>query len=189
MNNNKELLNHIKAGGQEAHEAFKSIYKDNYPKVSHMIFQKGGNEEDARDVFQDSMIVFHKMVLENRFREESGINTLIYAISRNLWYQKLKKTKKHEDLSVVEDTKGVDVTMDWDGFTQEKVVRSLINELSEDCRKIIRLYYYNEWSMQDIQNEFGLSSSQAAKNKKYRCMKNLMDIFKKKGIEITSFNV
>lgn len=181
------MLQDLKSGGEEAHKALKNIYRDNYPRIVNMIVKKGGSEEDAKDVFQDSMIAFHKMIMEDRFREEAQINTVIYAIARNLWYQKFRNRKLTEDLSEANETNTVELDFDWEEFSREKVIRKVIGELSEDCQKVIRLFYYERESMEKIQFIFGLNSTQAAKNKKYRCMKSLLEIFKKRGLKRTSF--
>jgi len=182
----QELVNDLIAGDPKDRMALKVIYQRNYPKISHMVIQKSGTEEDAKDVFQDSMIAFHKIVCKGKFRGDAQIDTLIYAIARNLWYLKLRKEKNHSDLSMADNVAEI-IDITWGEFSRGKLLRRLINELSVDCQKLIKLFYFEKWAIESIQTEFGLKSIQASKNKKYRCMKELMELIKKKNLKTSSF--
>lgn len=185
----QELINELlEATADSRKNAFSIIYARNFPKIKHMIIQKGGLEEDAKDVFQDTMIAFYKIVKEGKFRGKAQIDTLLFAIARNLWRMNLRKDKTYDDLSLVEKTKGLEeVDFNWDKHAREKKLERLLNELSENCQKLIKLFYYEGWAIESIQAEFNLKTIQASKNKKYRCMKELIEVFKRNNINNSSF--
>lgn len=56
---------------------------------------------------------------------------------------------------------------------EEKVIRAL-EKLAGDCRKLLKLYYYNEYDMNSIARELQYKNADTAKSKKTLCMKKLI---------------
>lgn len=184
----KQLVEDIRTDGERTEKAFKIIYKEYFPVIRKLILQKGGNETEAKDVFQDSIIALYQLIKKDQFRADASLKTVLYAISRNLWHDNIRKMKKTEDLTAYSETKGEDaVVFDFDGFSKQQVIRKLIDNLSTDCRRIILYFYYEKWSMEMIREEMKLSSVKVAKNKKYRCMKHLIQLFNDNDIDHSTF--
>jgi len=185
----KQVLQNIKSENEDTDQALTEIYREYFPVVTKMILQKGGSTEEAKDTFQDSLIALYQLIRRGQFREDASIKTVLYAIARNLWHDKIRKMKKLEDLSVLEKTKGEnDISFDFEEHNQQKVIRGIIGKLSSDCRRIILLFYYQRWSMEMIKEEMNISSVKVTKNKKYRCMQQLSKLFKDSNIDQSTFN-
>jgi DNA-directed RNA polymerase specialized sigma24 family protein len=45
-------------------KSLETIYLDNFPVVAKMILQNNGSEDDAKDIFQEAMIVLYEKVQE-----------------------------------------------------------------------------------------------------------------------------
>ena len=180
------LLNQMLADATSRNAAFTKLYARNYPKVERMILAKSGSEEDAQDVLQEAVVQFYQMVKAGKFREEASVDTVLYAISRNLWLRQIREQRKIVT-TPLNDKDHLSAELDWNDLEREQMVRQTIDELSTDCRRIIALYYYQKQSMEQIRIQFGLSSIQVAKTKKYRCMKKLIDLFKKKEASDQTF--
>lgn len=170
----------------QRNSALKTLYTRNYPKVKHFILSNSGDESEAEDVFQEAMLQFYQLVLAERFRGESSIDTMIYAMARNLWYKRLRELRK-QAASPMTIEQSTQPEINWEEHKREQLVRQTIGELSADCQKIIELYYYERRSMEQIREQFKLGSTQVAKTKKYRCMKRLIDLFKQRGFDQNSF--
>lgn len=170
----KEIVKNLLAEGQRSNLTLTYLYKSTFPTVQKMVSKYGGVDDDAKDIFQETILAFYKMVKNGKFRKESSINTILYAIARNLWYRKVKKLRPTEDLDThmqsMED-------LSFEANENILFIRNLIHQLGDDCRKIVTKYYYEKWSIEAIQEEFKLGSIQAAKNKKYRCMQTLIKLF------------
>lgn len=188
-NREKQVILGIKEGGSNADAALKTIYREYFDMIRKMIHQKGGNEVDAKDVFQESVIALYQFIRKDHFRADASIKTILYSIARNLWHNQMRKLKITEDLSVYSETKGEEaVYFDYDEFNKQQVIRKLIDQLSGDCKKIIHFFYYDKKSMEAIRNEMELSSIKVTKNKKYRCMKHLMKLFKEQNLDRSDFS-
>lgn len=86
----QELIRSIKAGENHLLESF---YKKNFLIVAHYIKQNNGNEEDAQDVFQESIIILVNKVREPNFTLTSALSTYLFAISKNIWLKHLRDDK------------------------------------------------------------------------------------------------
>jgi len=53
------------------------------------------------------------------------------------------------------------------------IVKKYILQLGEKCRKVLMLYYENEFSMESIAINMGYKNASVAKKKKHECMKKL----------------
>ena len=159
---------------------FKQLYKNYFMMVRHYIIKNSGNEEDAHDLFQDSLIIlFEKSLQEKEIQLECSIKTFIYSITRNLWLKKLKlqnKTIACEDFEqyiMVED-----VELNQENETQNNQLINAMNLLGEHCRRILTAYYYLKKSMQEIADEMRYTNADNAKNQKYKCLQQLKKNFK-----------
>ena len=76
-------------------KAFELIYK-NFPMMKKMIISSGGTSDDAKDIFQDSVIIFYRMTVKSDFSLSSSISTLLYSICRKLWLKKIRDQLSRE---------------------------------------------------------------------------------------------
>ena len=73
----------------------KYIYQELFPTIKYLVVKNSGNEEDAEDIFQDSLIVIFKKIRDNQLELSSSFRTYLYSVSRNLWLQKLNKRRNN----------------------------------------------------------------------------------------------
>ena len=175
----EEIVEAIRKG--EKLEVFVSqLYDKYFNMISNFIRTNSGNNEDAEDFFQETIVVFIDLVQKDRFRGDSSIKTFLYAISKNLWLNELKKrnravfreTEYYENTE--KDTKAIHA-----GISENEVRRQVLtflDKLGENCKKILVLFYYEEKSMRDIFREMNYESEQVARNMKYKCMKKLHEL-------------
>lgn len=91
----KKIIDQVLCGNEFA---LKRIYKEHYPKVQHLVLQNSGDEDDAKDLYQDAFVVFYQKISEEGFELTSSIGTFIYSISKNLWLKQLRVFSKHTTL-------------------------------------------------------------------------------------------
>ena len=162
----------------------KSIYVENYPKVLSFIVKNNGNEEFAKDIFQEAFICLWKTVKAGKFipSSRSAINAYLYRIARNMWIDQLKSHAFKNIKSVPDDLEmrsSVDSDMSADeryNDTEKAALRNCLNYLDGSCKKILIAFYYNRASMKEIAESFEIETA-SARNKKYRCMEKLRAAF------------
>lgn len=169
-----KLLNSEKES--EIDKGLNCLFRNCSKIILKFILANKGTEDEAKDVIQDSIIIFYEQVKNKNLVLDCTINTYMYSVSRNLWLKKLAyKSRFINELSeyiVIDNvlTEGFD-----DDIRNNKFIK-LFNELGESCRVILLYYYYDKLSMKEIMIRMNFKSEQAAKNKKYKCLNYLREI-------------
>lgn len=166
----KEIFERIKGGDEKALEY---LYKKYYRMMTKLVITNSGTEEEARDVYQDALIVFWQKATSGKLVLTSKISTYIYSICQNLWRKELDRKKRLSN----EEVDG-SVSQDTETLEKEKIIAKCIDQLGETCRKVLMYYYFEEMSMQDIAEKLGFANTDTAKTKKYKCKKKLDEMVK-----------
>ncbi len=159
-------------------EAMNSLYAVMYRKVLHFILKNSGSEQDADDVFQDSLMVLYKLAKRDQLDDVTNIQSYFFSICRNLWYKALKKKQKTTTLteahhSLPEAAMQISAML---ALEKSDFLDQLLKSLGESCRKVLIYYYYDRLKMKEIMKRMNFSSEQVAKNKKSGCMKKLKEL-------------
>lgn len=174
----EKVLELIKAGNEKALEF---LYRKNYRMVVKMIMKNSGTEDEAKDVFQDALIVFWEKVKSNNLVLTSKISTYLYSVSQNLWRKELDRKARNSGDMVERPTH-----IEWEKQERIQVIQNCLKSMGETCRKILMLYYFDKMSMQDLAREMGFANADTAKTKKYKC-KNELDRLIKANYKSTDF--
>lgn len=170
-----EVFDRIKGGDEKALEY---LYKKYYRMMTKMVISNSGTEEEARDIYQDALIVFWQKCTSGNLVMTSKISTYIYSICQNLWRKELDRKKRLSN-----EEKDMPVVLDTDTAEREKIIAKCIAQLGDTCKKVLMYYYFDELSMQDIADKLGFANTDTAKTKKYKCKKKLDDIIKEQYSE------
>src|SRR5450432_1069911 len=82
-------------------QAILQLYEEHAEITRSFIMSKGGTEQDADDIFQETIVSFIDCVQKKKFRQESGIQTFLISISKNLWYNELRKRARAERREII----------------------------------------------------------------------------------------
>lgn len=161
-------------------KAVETIYKENYNVVQALIVSNNGTTDDAKDIFQEAMMVLYQKVKSGTFELNCQIKTYIYSVSRRLWLKRLlhqnrfSLTDSHHDLqAIVEEDMEENDRRNTEFIMMEKAM----NSLGEPCKSLIEAFYIQKKSMQDIAASFGYTNADNAKNQKYKCLTRLKKLF------------
>ncbi|MDP4268253.1 MAG: sigma-70 family RNA polymerase sigma factor [Bacteroidota bacterium] len=152
------------------------LYKQHYKMIANYIIKNSGSEEDARDIFQDAIIAFHKNVLKGRFELNGAtIKTYLASICENIWRKKLREDRKMpftDDESILESLAYIP-DEDTERENQIRIVKECLSQATEHCKEILTNYFYSEMSMKKISEKMDLKNENTAKTEKYKCQKKL----------------
>lgn len=138
-----------------------------------MIIKNNGSEDEAKDIFQDALIVFWEKVTSEKLVLTSKISTYLYSVCQNLWRKELDRKGKHTD-ELKESADGTDP----DQQERINIVNQCIANLGEGCRQILTYYYFEKMNMTDIAKIMGFANADTAKTKKYKCKQELDNMIK-----------
>ena len=149
--------------------------------VLQFILNNNGDEDDAKDVYQETIIIVYNKIKSGDFELTSKLKTYIYSISRRIWLKKLSQQNKKtsNNLSEFEDVIAVEVDVEQheEKDLQFEKMKTAMLSLGEPCKTIIQDFYMHSLSMQDISEKFGYTNTDNAKTQKYKCLQRLKKLF------------
>lgn len=175
----KEIVRAIKGGN--ADEVLEFLYHTVQFKISNWIIKNNGSEEEAQDIFQDSVLSFYNYVLANKFDETKSVDGFLFSIARNNWINRAKQKQKFIDSSEhveykieqVEDNEFIQQSNDSD---RAKKLDVLLSELGERCKELLTYSIFYKMSMEEISEKMDFNNANTAKTKNYKCKQRLMKI-------------
>ncbi|MGB3850230.1 MAG: sigma-70 family RNA polymerase sigma factor [Tunicatimonas sp.] len=154
-------------------KALEYLYRKHYRMMTNAIIKNSGTEQEAKDIYQDALIVFWQKVTSHQLTLTSKISTYLYSICLNLWRKELDRKSRftheeHDQATYLND----------EADERSAIIHACINQLGDTCRKILMYYYFDDLSMQDIAKKLNFASTETAKTKKYKCKKRLDKLVK-----------
>jgi RNA polymerase sigma factor (sigma-70 family) len=176
-NNEKVLLQGLARNDKKAIE---TIYRYNYSMVQSLIINNNGSADDAKDVFQEAMIVLYEKARSGNFELHCQIKTYLYSVSRRLWLKRLQQSQRFiadngmaDEIVQVDDDVEHHVKRDAEFRMMEKAILGL----GEPCKTLLEAFYVQKKNMQEIASAFGYTNAENAKTQKYKCLLRLRKIF------------
>jgi len=156
------------------------IYRENYSTIQSFILNNNGSVDDARDIFQEAMIVLYEKAKLPSFVLNCQIKTFIYSICRRLWLKRLQQLGKFStQVESLEETIAVEEEIEDherknDDFT---LMEMAMAKIGEPCKSLLDAYYLQKKNMLEIAGEFGYTNADNAKTQKYKCLVRLKKLF------------
>jgi RNA polymerase sigma factor (sigma-70 family) len=161
-------------------KAIETIYRVHYSMIQTLVINNNGTSDDARDIFQEAIIVLYEKARSGSFELHAQLKTYIYAVCRRLWLKKLAHNARFSgDLANAPETIATDDDLEmYDQRTKDfELMEQALQHLGEPCKELLESYYIRKKNMSEIAKEFGYTNADNAKNQKYKCLMRLKKIF------------
>lgn len=168
-----ELLAGLKSRNEKI---LRTYYKLFYSGVRHYVLKNNGGDEDARDLFQDVLLILFQKVRSDAFILTCSLNTYLFSVSRLLWIKELNRRKHNSStFYLLENYADIDKDIHETAEMNERleIYRKNFESLSADCQKVLR-YFIEGMSIAEITAIMGYKSEQHTKNRRYRCKLTLI---------------
>ena len=160
--------------------ALAHLYKLHFPMISHFILSNSGTDDEAKDIYQEGVIVFYEKIKDNSLELSCQIKTYLYSVCRRLWLKRLAEKGRYA-VKLDESDSFVPVEEDTARHEEQEkqfgVMAASLEQLGEPCRSLLEDYYIKMQNMQVITDKFGYTNTDTAKNQKYKCLQRLKKIF------------
>lgn len=175
---NEELIERIRKGDERA---LTPVYEANRkPFIRWAIWYFKCEEYDAADVYQKAFSIFYFNIKDGKLETlTSKVETYLFGIGKRLFMEKMReKQKQGVALDDVPEVSQLDTSyFDEEAHSQRQhVIGTMLKRLGEPCSVVLKLYYYNQFSMDSIADELGYKNEFVAKKKKYECLQKLKKI-------------
>jgi RNA polymerase sigma factor (sigma-70 family) len=154
-------------------KAYEVLYKFHYPSVRNFIVKNNGSEDDAKDIFQETLLVLLEKVPKEDFNLTSSLKTYIFAISSNLWLKRLRDSNKIVRTEVDVYEKYLSDYEEAEKEINEHNTNRALNVfrfITNKCVTLLRAIFYNGKDIDTITKEFGYTNKHNAQNQKFKCL-------------------
>lgn len=183
-----QVINSIKNGGQkEVNKAISSLYALNFSKVERYLLAKGSTKEQIKDIFQEAILVVFRKIRSGDFRGDSAVSTFLFAVCKNIWFKEVKRAGRLGSSTSLELADNELLDKPAHELNRRIELVEVIKGLGQECQEILVSYYFKKMSMKELKEQYRVDSIGAMKNRKYRCLKNLITIIEKKNIKREDF--
>lgn len=148
---NKEVLKALRNSDTKIIDDY--FYNNCYPNIEYLVVSNNGTINDAKDIFQDALIILIDIVNNKKdYQISCTIKTLFISIARNLWLRRIKKEKKfYKDSNVdiydaavfyepdvyIDSGNNIESMIDEFGGINEKDLFNIAKQISDDCYSIL----------------------------------------------------
>lgn len=156
-----------------------SIYRNYAHRIAHHVVRKGGSQEDARDIFQDALVIIYHKAQVPGFQLTSRFYTFLFGICYRLWERKREK-KSSQTMTIPSDAGYIaddDIEEKIYEREQHKIFLAAFEKLDQQCQQILTLFFAGK-SMEEITQQTNLKNAHTTRNRKYRCQKKLEELVK-----------
>jgi RNA polymerase sigma factor (sigma-70 family) len=154
-------------------KAYEILYQFYYPSVKNFITKNSGSEEDAQDIFQETILVLLEKVPKADFNLTSSLKTYIFAISSNLWLKKLRDGSKmvKTEIDVYEKYLAdyEEAESDISQANTNRLVK-IFKIMTHKCITLLKAIFYDEKNIDTITKDYGYTNKHNAQNQKYKCL-------------------
>ncbi|MFT7018981.1 MAG: RNA polymerase sigma factor (sigma-70 family) [Cyclobacteriaceae bacterium] len=161
----REILERISRGDERVLDY---MYQKNFRMMANMVLKNSGTEDDAKDVYQEALIVFWRKAASGSLVLTSKISTYLYSICLNQWRKELDRRSRLSR----EEKDGTAYQTHEENQNYEIIV-GCIETLGDPCKSILMYHYFDGLSMTDIAEKMNFANTDTAKTKKYKCKKRL----------------
>ncbi|GAL85538.1 RNA polymerase subunit sigma-70 [Sporocytophaga myxococcoides] len=158
------------------------LYKKAFPAVARYISRKGGNYEEAKDIFQDALIIYYEKLVSNSFSHVRNEKAYILGIAKNLWCKRLGSNEVNDTIeNALSETDIIETHL-----STHKIMY-LLETAGQKCMEILRAFYYDKASVSDIAQQFGYSGTRSATVQKFKCIEKIRETVKEKSLAYEDF--
>jgi RNA polymerase sigma factor (sigma-70 family) len=170
----------LKGLAQNDKISIESIYRENYSAIQSFVLNNNGSVDEARDIFQEAMIVLYEKSRLPTFSLNCQIRTYLYSVCRRLWLKRLQQIGKFtSQLESLEEIIPVEEELEDHEKKNDDFIlmEHAMAKIGEPCKSLLDAYYMQKKNMQDIASEFGYTNADNAKTQKYKCLVRLKKLF------------
>jgi RNA polymerase sigma factor (sigma-70 family) len=172
----KELIDKVRAREEMA---FSQIYEYSFPPIAGYIVKNNGSEQDAEDIFQESIIVLLSKTARQDFVLTASVTTYLFSIARNLWLKRLRQKKQITEIC---DYESLDIPSDAEPESQDPgKLTGWLKKITTYCQKILKAIYYKNEPMNQLMIKMGWKNKHTASQQKYKCLQQIGKIREKEG--------
>jgi RNA polymerase sigma factor (sigma-70 family) len=159
-----------------------SLYQDAFPLVARHVSRMGGSFDEAKDIFQDALIIYYEKVKHTEMVLRFSEKAYLFGIARHLWnkrYRLISKELLVDQLCAEPDDKADTV---YEEVSSSKLLH-LLQTAGQKCMQLLSAFYYEKLNMETLSDRFGFSGPRSATVQKFKCLEKIKETVKEKSLK------
>ena len=145
-----------------------AIYDKFVPKVINYIKQNSGNEDQAKDVIQETLITIYNQAKEKNLQITCPFDAYFFLLCKRKWLNVIKKNTKEVTINEAVLSKGDDaheLALETALFGEKQVLfNTMFEKLGNACKELIKATFKIK-SMEEVAASLGVTYAYARKKK------------------------
>jgi RNA polymerase sigma-70 factor (ECF subfamily) len=165
----KEIIEECRKGNLQS---FRKLVETSSGSAFNVAFRILGDEEEARDIVQETMITIWKTI--KNIRSSAGFKTWLYRIVVNKCYDKLRKAKRNREFiadenvwDLISNKISEEPSTELENRETARIIHLLTERLSPKQKAVFVLSDIEEMSNEEISDITGMSKTNVKANLHY----------------------
>lgn len=157
------------------------LYKSAFPTVAKYVAKMGGSVDDAKDVFQDALVIYYEKAVAGNLVAADG-KAYLLGIAKHMWFKKFKEQSNTLPLD--------DAWEQADEAEQQisnKKILQFLETAGKRCMELLSAFYYHKLPMKEAAEQFGYAGERSVTVQKYKCLEKVRDTVKEKSLTYADF--
>jgi RNA polymerase sigma factor (sigma-70 family) len=170
------VMRALREGHEDALERIYLRYREDFFRWAGRRFK--GNRQDFEDAWQETVVVFFEQVRSGYLVEiRTSVRAFLFVVGYRILLKKQRKTKWMFWKEEIDDaTAGVEWPEEQYMPEEREKLAASMAALSDPCREILILRYYEEMGIPEIQARLGYNSANTTSATLSRCLKRLKEL-------------
>lgn len=151
-----------------------SLYRDSFPDFARMVRRMGGTLDQAKDSFHDALLIYLEKEKAGKLQLHSSPKAYLLGTARICW---LRTLNNGPTLPLPEGWEPAEPEH-TDMEEREINVLETVLKSGRKCLELLKAFYYDHCSMQDIAVRFGFNGRRSATVQKYKCLERIREEIK-----------
>jgi DNA-directed RNA polymerase specialized sigma24 family protein len=160
---------------RQSDDRITSLYRDSFPDFARMIRRMGGNLEEAKDAFHDALLIYMERDKAGKLNLHSSPKAYLLGTARICWLHR----RSNEPVSELPEGFEAVEPEDTNEEEREKSLLESLIKSGKKCMELLKAFYYDHCSMQDVAERFGFNGRRSATVQKYKCLEKVREEIKK----------
>lgn len=185
ITNFTRMSNVLELPDKQREKLFTGLYKKAFPALAKYISAGGGSFDEAKDVFQDALVIYYERFISTGAAVNSSEKAYILGVSKYLWIKRYRQN----NVTVPLDTFDIERT-----FAEEETpelshgkLLLFLETAGAKCMELLRAFFYDKIRAGELAERFGYTSIHSATVQKYKCLEKVRNQIKKRSLSYEDF--
>ena len=171
-----EYIAGFRSNNESIISSFYQKYKERFIAYFRSHFRK--SDEYLTDLYQDSCLVLWQNIRDDKLREDnltSSLETYLISVGKYSMMARDRKYKEILDDDAISRLRFVESDEEElkSRIEREDYINNLVANMKPPCSELLKAFYWDRLSGQQIANKLGYSNPDSVKTQKHKCMGKL----------------